>query len=675
MRRQGSEADVGQQEPDTLQSSLGKNCKYLGFTSATTMTHCGTDVTGKRRSDYLRATTASTLTVTSEARYPGQRGPVKKVARRLVRNPYWDILAGLVILADFAGICRDTDTHAATGSANDLSKLISTVCFLFYCADLAVRVIAYGLKFFNIWTNILDVVLVCMTVVEYGLEVVTDMHQVSSLVLLRMARLCRLLRLMRAVKLFARMKDLRRLLQMVSTCARTLFWSFLLSFVLMSTWAVLAVEFVHPVASRLAEEGQWPGCERCGRAFESVMAANLTFFQTVLAGDSWGLLAVPICEASPATSLIFCGVLLTLIYGMMQLITAVVVDSFAERRKHDVNALVSEIHADEKKEKGILIKIFEQIDVDRSGYISFDELSDGARRIDEFRNWLRVMDIDSTDLERLFGIIDDDGSGEVDLKEFMDALYRMKNAESRTATKFVKHTVEKLEKKSDEFMVRVAIDLAGINKELRRLQRQLQERSITTKRCEVLGLDNGPSQSEVLPEQRASPLADVHSGMSSKGNEKKALMLATGGLRGEEPSSSSSGPTKCAALAAGASTSLEEAGSMLGKTKTPSSTASTSSPDVDAASPPWQEALDRESPELLLVQQNPLFNILAGPPINLGRELNDEILFVEAQRPDEMLEANRSPGQVSLRSVKPRLYQTRCNLYAEDGIKPDTHVP
>eukprot|EP00929_Paragymnodinium_shiwhaense_P033584 TRINITY_DN18411_c0_g4_i1.p1 TRINITY_DN18411_c0_g4~~TRINITY_DN18411_c0_g4_i1.p1 ORF type:complete len:741 (+),score=188.75 TRINITY_DN18411_c0_g4_i1:158-2380(+) len=402
---------------------------------------------------------------------------LRRMARRIFRSPYCDFVSGMVILVDFMAMCRDTDMQAKGTGPDSIAKPIMMCCFVFYCLEISLRVYVYGYTVMNNKQNVMDAFVIGMSLFEYIMEFIAHVHALPSLLLLRMLRLCRLLRLLRAVKLFSGMKELRRLLQMITTCAKTMFWSFLMTFLLMSVWSVLAVELVHPVVSRLAERNVWPGCERCQRAFESVTAANLTFFQTVLAGDSWGLVAVPVLEESPPTAFVFCGAVLTMVYGVMQLITAVVVDSFADLRRLDVNALVHDIDAEEKQEKEILAKIFVKIDADGSGAISYTELADGARRVDEFRNWLRVMDIDASDLERLFSIIDEDCSGEVDLEEFIDALYRMKNAESRTATKFVKHMVETMDRKADDLAQKVGI-LSQLLEKLESLEMQMERMRI-----------------------------------------------------------------------------------------------------------------------------------------------------------------------------------------------------
>ena len=52
--------------------------------------------------------------------------------------------------------------------------------------------------------------------------------------------------------------------------------------------------------------------------------------------------------------------------------------------------------------------------------VSYDELEAGAENVPEFRHRLRVMDVKRDDLQQLFAILDEDGSGQVDPDEFIE---------------------------------------------------------------------------------------------------------------------------------------------------------------------------------------------------------------------------------------------------------------
>jgi len=65
----------------------------------------------------------------------------------------------------------------------------------------------------------------------------------------------------------------------------------------------------------------------CPHAFETVFKSGLTFFQTIVAGDSWGTLAVPIIQYEPATAIFFIMVLVSVSLAIMNLILAVIVEA------------------------------------------------------------------------------------------------------------------------------------------------------------------------------------------------------------------------------------------------------------------------------------------------------------------------------------------------------------
>jgi len=136
---------------------------------------------------------------------------------------------------------------------------------------------------------------------------------------------------------------------------------------------------------------------------------------------------------------------MTLVFGVLNLIVAVIVDVFAQSRDKDVYARATEMEEEERDQKAVLGKIFKRIDSDGGGTLSYAELVQGACKEPEFQRWLRVMDIDSRDLEQLFSIVDEDGSGEIDPGEFIEAMYRMRTADSKTAIKFVKHIVSRMD--------------------------------------------------------------------------------------------------------------------------------------------------------------------------------------------------------------------------------------
>ncbi|CAJ1332441.1 unnamed protein product, partial [Effrenium voratum] len=112
--------------------------------------------------------------------------------------------------------------------------------------------------------------------------------------ILRVLRLARIVRLMQLLRKSRSLKELQKLVTMLATCLKALLWSFLFCFVIMTVWAMLLVEIVHPLVMELNDATDvFQDCPQCLRATSSVMHANLLLFKTVIAGDSWGRIAVP----------------------------------------------------------------------------------------------------------------------------------------------------------------------------------------------------------------------------------------------------------------------------------------------------------------------------------------------------------------------------------------------
>lgn len=376
--------------------------------------------------------------------------PYQKTVKNALCCPGMDLFIGIVVLVNFILICVDTDARAG-GKRTPTSVLVGMqVCLGVYVVEFCARVFIERSQVMNDTWNGFDLaIIVCSLLEMCGIFL-------GHLALLRVLRLFRLVRLARQMHVFSGFfRELSKLMQMMMSCCRTLFWSFVMCFVAMTFWAALAVEMLDELLQDMEVE-QWNACERCRRSFSTVMGANLTLFQTVVAGDSWGLVAVPVIEAHPWTAFIFMGALLTIIFGVLNLVVAVIVDSFAELRAKDTNALASDLDWEEQHEKLELMKMFQKIDADGSGAVSYDELREGARKVPEFRHRLRVMDIDAEDLRQLFDMLDSDHSGTVELQEFIEQLYRIRHSESKTKTCFTNHHVMVIRREQQRIWDKIA---------------------------------------------------------------------------------------------------------------------------------------------------------------------------------------------------------------------------
>ena len=68
---------------------------------------------------------------------------------------------------------------------------------------------------------------------------------------------------------------------------------------------------------------------------ESVGEAMLTLMQSIIAGDSWGLIAIPLLEETTVALFVLIPAFLSLNLGLMYVVAGVIVDRQAQARVDD----------------------------------------------------------------------------------------------------------------------------------------------------------------------------------------------------------------------------------------------------------------------------------------------------------------------------------------------------
>ncbi|CAE7288613.1 Scn11a [Symbiodinium sp. CCMP2592] len=370
----------------------------------------------------------------------------------------------LIIFADAYANCCDIDARAAGTELPLWLTILSDVCLGIYTAEFFLSVFFDGWAMWFDRLKVLDALLVACGYIEVLLNAFLPGNVFSRLSVIRILRLVRILRLLKILRKVKALRELQKLIKMLNTCLKALFWSFCFCFLVMTVWAMLIVESVHPFVQDLPDDF-FSDCSYCDFATSSVMHANLLLFKTVIAGDGWGELAVPVILAAPETSIVFIGAYLTIVFGVLNLIVAVVVDQFAEARERDVLNLAEELDHDMRTDRSRLKKVFDRIDKEGEGQLSLEQLLHGARNDAELQSRLKVMDIDEGDLHELFQMIDVDGSGTIELEEFIRPLSRWVH-DSKTAPRFIKYNLLRTMHQQEELHKHVEIGFVNMNSKI-----------------------------------------------------------------------------------------------------------------------------------------------------------------------------------------------------------------
>lgn len=226
-----------------------------------------------------------------------------------------------------------------------------------------------------------------------------------------------------------------------ASALKTIGWAAVLLAFILSLWALVAVTLLNPITTDLARIGAYGDCERCGRAYSSILISMVTLMQTVLCGDSWGQVAVPVIEAEPYTLLIFGAIWATISVGIMNLILAVIVDSAAQDRMDDVafQLEIGMMHGSSVKKK--FLAICGELDQDGDGILTHVELLSAYSTQGDIQNMFSHLALDISKMENLLRHADKDGDGLVQYEEFATTMLKLKTMDVPTLGALMKQDV------------------------------------------------------------------------------------------------------------------------------------------------------------------------------------------------------------------------------------------
>lgn len=368
--------------------------------------------------------------------------PVRKSVASILNHRYYDTCVGLLAALSLFLVIIDTDHRAADIPSPDWLNVINFTCLLVFSIEALLQVYVRRADILSCKWTVFDMTIVAADVIVFFVEFLWE--DVPSVAFLRLVKAVRVLRFVRVVRTLKFFHELYYMLHGFVSAMRAIFWSTVLLFVMLTVWAIVAVEFIHPVNERVADAGLYQYCERCPRAYSSVAQSILTMVQVIVANDSWGLVAVPVIETEPGTAFIFMAVLISVQLGLLNLILTVIVDRAAQARKEDRQFILRERQVEFENAKRELLDICSKLDKDGSGNLSLTELMYGYDSLPEFANIMAMMDISRDELHSLFNILDEDGSGDVAYPEFVEQMHKMKSQDSQMLLVFIRSNIKEL---------------------------------------------------------------------------------------------------------------------------------------------------------------------------------------------------------------------------------------
>jgi len=243
-----------------------------------------------------------------------------------------------------------------------------------------------------------------------------SMEGVEKLLIVRGLRLLRLVRALRMVNHF---KIMWRLVYGLLTAAETILATSALIVVFLFVFACVAVEVISKDAT-LAEQSQETEFI-VTEYFDSLGKTVMTLMQFVTL-DSLATIYFPLIVARPVLLCYFLPILVFVSIGLMNLVTAALVENAMEHAAQQAEDEKVRLKAKVRTAMPSLLKIFYAIDKDNSGMVTRDELHNVPMDILPPKV-LAAVCVDNW--EELFEYLDIDGTGSLSQAEFVEGLLNL----------------------------------------------------------------------------------------------------------------------------------------------------------------------------------------------------------------------------------------------------------
>lgn len=297
-----------------------------------------------------------------------------------------------------------------------------------YSAEFLCHCLAYGRKVFREPWIVFDFVLIAIgafslwiliPVLQYGNVDMQTQGYLVDMQQLQVMRLLRLVRLGKAARLASRFETIGRMVGMLTGSVTTMVSALLLLFFVLFMLACAAAEFIgmssalrqHPDTGSLIDE-----------KFYDLPTVIMTLFQFATM-DGLTEVYEPIIKVRPWLTAYFLVVLVVVSFLLMNLITATVVEEAITQASRDVEMRTIRMRRTLKRLRPVIEAVFKILDTSGEGHVCLNEIKTGIGSVKyKIRIPEELQGVLSDRLIDLFEFIDADGSGMLNMQEFVDGV-------------------------------------------------------------------------------------------------------------------------------------------------------------------------------------------------------------------------------------------------------------
>ncbi|CAE7769753.1 CACNA1H [Symbiodinium sp. CCMP2456] len=350
-------------------------------------------------------------------------GRLRAKAAGIVQSSWFEFGAGVIILLNLVtiGIEAQLSLHSGeTYTGNFWPGGVERIFLAIYSVEALLRLVAGGLMIFlDLWF-LLDVALVIVGLLALLIvpAVAGNSGDIDGFERLLVVRGLRLFRLVRAWRMLRHFKIVWRLIYGLMNAGQTIISTTMLIMVSLFIFACVAVEVIAKDEYLARAEAT---AEIVEKQFFGLNRAMVTLMQFVTL-DNLSDVYYPLIMTRPWLCLYFFPILVFISIGLMNLVTAALVENAMQTAAHEAEEERLKLKKRVRGALPSLIEIFHALDTDRSGLLTHEEVVNVP--LDVLPP--RVLDaIYVESMADIFDYLDVDGTGQLSQMEFVEGLLNL----------------------------------------------------------------------------------------------------------------------------------------------------------------------------------------------------------------------------------------------------------
>lgn len=342
---------------------------------------------------------------------------VRRASRRLLESDYFDMfIAGIIILNSAQiGVEQAVRLKGESMSVCEVSEHIFLTIYIF---ELCVRFAASGLRCLeDHWVKFDSMLVVLGIATIWFLPLVTCQDCSGELDNVMILRAARLLRLARTLHLLVRLPVLWMMIRGLVSSSSTMFYTLITLVCVLYALGLVGVELITNNTLAHGPEAD-PEFEALVQDYFPDLGMTMLTLVQFVTMDSIGSVYRPLIRKDWRLLFYFLGAILTISIVLANLITAVVVNRAIEQADEDKEARkVLEVKRKKKIIKDMR-RVFQRLDADGSGMLTWAELKNGPEADITILRSLLTLD----NPLQIFKMLDVDNSGQISIDEFCDGI-------------------------------------------------------------------------------------------------------------------------------------------------------------------------------------------------------------------------------------------------------------